>query len=102
MRSEFYILDGHQVVPCKDIETWGAFMTPENKRVARTEKNGITVSTVFLGMDHSWGQPGRPIVFETMVFGGEHDQEMDRYHTWKEALEGHKEMCNLVFGEEAE
>ncbi len=40
----------------------------ENKRVARTEV-GKTVSTAWLGIDHSGGE-GPPLIFETMVFAG--------------------------------
>jgi len=31
-----------------------------------------------------------------MVFGGEWDQETDRYSTWKEAENGHKKMVKKV------
>jgi hypothetical protein len=48
------------------------------------------VSTVFLGLDHQWGD-GPPLVFETMIFGGEHDQYQERYSTWDEAEAGHKQ-----------
>lgn len=33
-----------------------------------------------------------PIVFETLVFGGPFSDEMDRYCTWAEAVEGHARM----------
>ena len=46
-----------------------------------------TVSTVFLWLDHGWH--GVPQLYETLVFGGEMDQEMDRYETREEALLGH-------------
>jgi len=32
-----------------------------------------------------------------MVFGGEHDGDIDRYSTWEEAEKGHQEMCEVVF-----
>lgn len=67
----------------------------DDRRVALTRLWwGGTVSTVFLGLNHSlFGMI--PLIFETMVFprnrgGGELD--MDRYHTEKQALEGHKRM----------
>ena len=31
-----------------------------------------------------------------MIFGGEHDQYQERYSTWDEAIEGHKNACKLV------
>jgi len=31
-----------------------------------------------------------------MIFGGEHDQYMDRYTSYKDALEGHEVAVELV------
>lgn len=51
----------------------------------------IMVSTVFLGLDHRMdGIEGPPVVFETMVFGGDFDQEQERYCTYEEAKKGHE------------
>jgi hypothetical protein len=49
----------------------------------------ILVSTVFLGLDHGWGDDEDPLLFETMVFGGPNDQDCIRYTTWAEAERGH-------------
>lgn len=38
----------------------------------------------------------KPLLYETMVFGGPHDQEMDRYHTREESLIGHEAIVNLI------
>lgn len=48
------------------------------------------ISTVFLGTMHIGG------LFETMIFGGEHDQYQDRYYTKEAALEGHKKAIEKV------
>lgn len=61
----------------------------EYKRVARTELGDVLVSTVWLGLNHSWDD-GPPLIFETMIFGGPHDDWMDRYSTEAEALAGHE------------
>jgi hypothetical protein len=50
---------------------------------------------VFLGLDHVWNSD-IPLLWETMIFGGEHDQYMDRYTSYEEALEGHQTALNLV------
>ena len=55
----------------------------------------VHVSTVWLGLDHSFGD-GPLLIFETMVFGGNLDLEMDRYTTEAEALAGHAAMCERV------
>ena len=87
-----YILDGQTPVECEDLLKWGAWLETANRHVALTKKDGIKVSTVFLGLDHSFGG-APPILFETMIFGGKHDEDQSRYATWKEAVAGHKAMC---------
>ena len=50
----------------------------------------LKVSTVWLGLNHEF-RPGRPpLIFETMIFGGDHDQELARYCTEADAAEGHR------------
>lgn len=58
--------------------------------VAKTEVGRVTVSTVWLGMDHNWGD-GPPLIFETMCFA---DSEpfgdyCERYSNQEAALAGH-------------
>ncbi len=67
--SHCYRLDGHRVIPCEVLE-WGMWFEQhyEARIVARDElPDGHTISTVFIGLDHGWGE-GPPLVFETMVF----------------------------------
>jgi hypothetical protein len=49
----------------------------------------IRVSTVWLGLDHSFTGEGPPLIYETMIFGGPHDGDMWRYATREEAEAGH-------------
>lgn len=58
---------------------------------------GIWVSTVFLGLDHSFFDDEPPLLFETMVFGADPDPDrayadvyQERCSTWDEAVEMHK------------
>ena len=90
-----YILEGHKAVPIDDLMEWAKQFEIDNRVVQQDEINGIKVSTVFLGLDHSFGD-GKPLLFETMIFGGEHDGYQDRYSTWDEAEEGHKQALKLV------
>lgn len=60
-----------------------------------TLPNGLWVSTVWLGLNHSWDPNGPPLIFETMVFkpkpdGGDVDQE--RYASLMDAEIGHMMM----------
>ena len=90
----FYILDGKESVEELDILKWAEWFESADLEVARTELGNVLVSTVFLGVDRSYGEP--PILFETMVFGGEMDRASRRYATWEEAEEGHKEVVANV------
>lgn len=97
-----YILDEkRRVVKCNDLLEWGLWFETADRLVKRTEftQHKICVSTVFLAMDHSWGQ-GEPLLFETMVFGEKEypsmDSECERYHTWHQAEKGHDAMVEKV------
>lgn len=89
--SDHYILDGK--TPKKvDLMTWARWFENAERHVANIKQGDIRVSTVFLGLDHSFGY-GPPMLFETMIFGGEHDQYQDRCSTWEQAEEMHKRAC---------
>jgi hypothetical protein len=66
----------------------------ELRRVARTTLvlDGVEadVSTVWLGLDHNWGD-GPPLIFETMIFGlkGRLEDYCERYATEADAQAGH-------------
>lgn len=97
-----YILDARgEPVPCEDINEWGRWYgNIDNRRLAedRDEAPGapdIRISTVFLALDHQWGD-GPPVLWETLVFGGPLDGEMDRYTSRAAALRGHQAMCERV------
>ena len=66
-----------------------------DRTVARTQVGDAMVSTVFLGLDHNWGQ-GPPLIFETMVFGGPNNEYMLRYSTESAALAGHDQVVSAV------
>ncbi len=62
-----------------DLMKWATWF--EGSRDVRVVKkdtiNNSRISTVFLGLDHAWGDTP-PILWETLVFEGKLDQEMDR------------------------
>lgn len=91
-----YILRDKTVVPEPDLLTWGRWLETADRQVANTLVGDVRVSTVFLGLDHSFGDDRPPILFETMVFGGSLEDEMDRYATWDEAEKGHAAMVEKV------
>uniref|UniRef100_A0A6H1ZQK1 Uncharacterized protein n=1 Tax=viral metagenome TaxID=1070528 RepID=A0A6H1ZQK1_9ZZZZ len=108
-----YILKDKKAVPVDDIIKWATQFESQNRRVAQTELGvpkwkywlsiifgikrwqPVRISTVFLGLDRQYGE-GEPLIFETMIFGGELDREQHRYSTWEQAEAGHKAMIERV------
>lgn len=90
----YYILKDKIPVPCDDTLTWAKAFETTDRVVANNQRNKIRVSTVFLGLDH--GYNGNLLLFETMIFGGKHDQEQWRYATWAEAEIGHRKALALI------
>lgn len=95
------------------VRRWGCGMKElrrtKGMRVALTEGLGrdgkYRVSTVFLGLDHSFsfGKDLPPVLFETMVFHadtGGRDYDCERYHTWEEAEAGHAAVVEKVLAGE--
>ena len=63
-----------------------------------TDLNGddVRISTVFLGLDHSYFLK-IPTLWETMIFGGENDQAyQERYGSYEQAIEGHQKAINFI------
>jgi len=90
-----YILKNKEPVLCEDFTEWGKWFNVISNRIVAKDKvgnepNEVMISTVFLGMDHNWSGKGDPILFETMVFGGELNEDCERYCTWEEAEKGHE------------
>ena len=92
-----YLLDENNVPYEVSLEDYAKGITPDIKRVALDYvDNSIKISTVFLGWDHSFLDESAPILFETMVFGGEYNDFQRRYSTYNEALLGHHEAVKMV------
>jgi len=93
----YYILSGKKVIKEKDVLKWAKwFENAKERRVAHTRIKGVSISTVFLGLDHSFDDNSLPLLFETMVFSGKLGEEQERYATWEQAEKGHKEMVERV------
>ena len=66
------------------------------RRVDLTKVGEYEVSTVFLGLDHSFGS-GPPVLYETMIFKGDlTDLYMERYTTRQLAQGGHNAVVNRL------
>lgn len=96
---------------------WARWYETFDRRVAEDfieEPSGgteIFVSTIFLGLDFTFGFDGPPQLFETMAFGAPEQAEFfgrkkimrpplhqysRRYATWDEAVAGHEQVCAEV------
>lgn len=95
--ADFYSIDGEPL----ELMEWARRVEDGASRIiGRDDRGDVSVSTVWLGLDHRYGV-GPPLIFETMIFGGEHDQDQWRYSTREEAEAGHAAAVALAFGDEA-
>ena len=96
MTDKYILKDGVPVLE-PDIFAWGEWFITANRRVNFTKVGHSEISTVFLGLDYSFVRLGNsPVLYETLVFGGSLDGEMDRYSTFEEAVSGHRRMVARV------
>jgi hypothetical protein len=92
-----YILVEKEPVVIDDLFAWADWMETADRQIALDKFEGFIVSTVFLGLDHSFDITDVPVLFETMVFFEdknhplyeEWDLYQERYATWDEAEKGH-------------
>lgn len=96
--SKWYILNKTNKPVAKPVLEAAKWLenNPSRKIVKRDEIGDILVSTVFLGLNHAWLDEQTPVLWETMIFGGEHDQYQERYTSHEDALEGHKKALTLI------
>lgn len=84
--SEWFDPDGN---PVDEATGMALASDPAVSRVEATQIGDGLVSTLYLGLDHSRA-PGRPLIYETMTFDATgHVENLDRWSTRSEALEGH-------------
>lgn len=86
--------DGVPRQAATDDEALNAWIDPR-RQIARDDVGDILVSTVFLVIDHNISG-GKPVLFETMVFGGALDGEQERYETRAAAESGHATLVERV------
>jgi len=72
----------------------------ENRFIDRDVINGFLISTVWIGLDHQFGD-GPPLVFETMVFDQREKENWEdifckRASTEEQAREAHQEAVHFV------
>jgi len=107
--SDHFVLIGKEVVRFdvgdgtrwgfdpEKLVAWARMFDQPNRRIATTKfGRHIRVSTIFLGLDHSFFS-STPVLFETMVFSGKRkDVYCDRCSTYEQAERQHKIICAAV------
>ena len=99
--SDYYVLDENKNPRPATLDEWVAMLKNDAARrvgnnLVKVGDAEVRVSTIFLGLDHQWADGGPPLLFETMVFGGKHDQYQTRCSTWDEAVEQHQVALDLI------
>ena len=87
--------DGRTPVTTEDVREWGKMLDSDARIVGKDTVAGQDVSTVFLGVDHSFGG-SVPVLWETMIFSGPHNGYQLRYSSWEAAEAGHKRIVSAL------
>jgi hypothetical protein len=74
-------------------EQWARLFEDE-RHIGDDKIDDVHVSTVYVGISLGLGPP--PLIFETMIFGGELEGHTWRYSSEREAREGHAHVLELV------
>jgi len=86
----YFDQDGKPITHAQWLDTWGEI---ENRIIARTQDGRFLISTVWLGLNHQYGD-GPPLIFETMIFDEQNngaDIGCQRYSTKEQAIAGHED-----------
>ena len=95
-----YKLVDKKIVTCSLMD-WAQYMEEKDRHIGSTDIGDYWVSTVFLGLDHSW-RDEELILFETMIFPNceiPHDYFeyfQTRCSTYEEAMVMHGRSIGLV------
>lgn len=109
MGMDWHYKDGTPI-PGDDIERareWSRLKEDQSySRIGSTRVGQWWVSTVWLGLDHSFGDNDNPVIFETMIFNQSEEkveedlayleEYCERYCTEEEAIEGHQRAVDSV------
>jgi hypothetical protein len=99
MNLHLYTLDNGKIKACSDFLEAPHWREKNDTQVALSEINSlekISVSTVFLVIDLSFGREKYPVLFETAVFMGDEVSIRGRSCTLQEAKSGHANVCKEI------
>ena len=69
--------------------------TGKSRRISLTQVGHITVSTVWLGLNHAIDSEDEPQIFETLFSSIDYEY-IERYATKEAALKGHKMIVDIL------
>jgi hypothetical protein len=90
-----YVLIDNQIIEQPNLIKWLAWFKSANRTIEKTQIGQVTISTVFLGTEYGIGHDGKPLLFETMVFGGTYDGYQTRASCLEHAKIQHEEAVKL-------
>lgn len=85
--DQYYVLDGANR-PVKALYPAFAAMPDERKLVGRDERDGLTIMTLFMGLDLA-GEEDEPLLFRTFVRTAGDGWDGAAYPSWESARAGH-------------
>lgn len=103
-----YVLDQDgNALPATGLMEWAQWMeeSQEQRQIGHDDLGSWGwISTIFLGLDHDHLAVARgvdpllhrPLLWETMVFGGPSDRYQQRYRSRDEALAGHRKIVRIL------
>lgn len=92
MDERYYILDKeHKIVPVEDVVQWSKWFEKAERRIRVSRHPMFVVSTIFLGINHSFIPGNPPLFFETAIKEGEFWDVVKRHSTHMEAVHYHLE-----------
>lgn len=100
--DKWIVLNGdfRTLIMAPSLMAWADWYEHGQRVCKRTEVRGAHVSTVFLSIDHGMyymkEENYRPVLFETMIFGGPADEYQQRYHNYDDAMKGHAEVVKRL------
>lgn len=98
-----YLLDENNIPYLEKDMTKIEKFYKNDRKILKQEKlsinnESVMISTVFLVLDYSFDLSigHKPILWETMVFGGKFNLHQERYTSHKDALKGHKLIVSKI------
>lgn len=100
-KGQWFAPDGS---PIETLEEWHELFKARTENTSNDSwwrrrtviSDEVEVSTVWLGLNHRLFGEGPPLIWETMIFGGEHDNDYWRYSSRQEALDDHERIVRAL------